>query len=75
MLYLGMSAEYIKNSKDENNHLKASVKNNIPNPKRVDINQLLNRVRKEQEKKNRTNLIFLGLIFSLIFVVGIILSL
>ena len=69
-----MSAENIKNSIDENNHLKAADKNNILNPKRVDINQLLNRVRKEQEKKNSTNLIFLGLIFSLIFVVGIILS-
>ena len=69
-----MSAENIKNSIDENNHLKVADKNNTPNPKRVDINQLLNRVRKEQDKKNRTNFIFLGLIFSLISVVGIILS-
>jgi len=41
---------------------------------RVDINILLNRARKTQNKENRTNLVFLGLIFSLIFVVGIILS-
>ena len=74
MLYLGMSAEYIKNSKDENNHLKASVKNNIPNPKRVDINQLLNRVRKEQEKQRRINLVFIGLTLLLIFISGLILS-
>ena len=41
---------------------------------RVDINILLNRARKEKEKETRTNFIFLGLILSLISVVGLILS-
>jgi|TARA_X000001036_G_scaffold288214_1_gene267776 hypothetical protein len=41
---------------------------------RVDINILLNRARKEKEKETRTNLIFLGLILSLVSVVGLILS-
>ena len=41
---------------------------------RVDINILLNRARKEKEKENLTNLVFIGLTLSLIFVVGIILS-
>ena len=41
---------------------------------RVDINILLNRARKVKEKENRTNLVFGGLIVSLIFVVGLILS-
>ena len=41
---------------------------------RVDINILLNRARKEKEKETRTNLVFGGLIVSLIFVVGLILS-
>ena len=41
---------------------------------RVDINILLNRARKEKEKETRTNLIFLGLILSLVCVVGLILS-
>jgi hypothetical protein len=41
---------------------------------RVDINILLNRARKIQEKETRTNLIFGGLIVSLIFIVGLILS-
>ena len=41
---------------------------------RVDINILLNRARKIQEKETRTNLIFAGLIVSLIFIVGLILS-
>ena len=41
---------------------------------RVDINILLNRARKMKEKETRTNLVFLGLTVSLIFVVGLILS-
>ena len=41
---------------------------------RVDINILLNRARKVKEKETRTNLVFLGLTVSLIFVVGLILS-
>jgi len=41
---------------------------------RVDINILLNRARKEKEKETRTNLVFAGLIVSLIFIVGLILS-
>ena len=41
---------------------------------RVDINILLNRARKEKEKETLTNLVFIGLTLSLIFVVGIILS-
>ena len=41
---------------------------------RVDINILLNRARKVKEKETLTNLVFLGLTLSLIFVVGLILS-
>ena len=41
---------------------------------RVDINILLNRARKVKEKENLTNLVFVGLTLSLIFVVGLILS-
>ena len=41
---------------------------------RVDINILLNRARKEKEKETRTNLVFAGLIFCLIFVAGLIFS-
>ena len=41
---------------------------------RVDINILLNRARKEKERETRTNLVFIGLTVSLIFVVGLILS-
>ena len=41
---------------------------------RVDINILLNRARKVKEKETRTNLVFTGLIVSLMFVVRLILS-
>ena len=41
---------------------------------RVDINILLNRARKVKEKETLTNLVFVGLTLSLIFIVGIILS-
>jgi len=41
---------------------------------RVDINILINRVRKEKEKETKTNLVFGALIVCLIFVVGLILS-
>ena len=41
---------------------------------KVDINVLLNRARKEKEKENLTNLVFVGLMSCLIIVAGIILS-
>ena len=41
---------------------------------RVDINILLNRARKVKEKETLTNLVFVGLTLSLIFVFGLILS-
>ena len=41
---------------------------------RVDINILLNRARKVKEKETITNFVFGGLIVSLIFIVGLILS-
>ena len=46
----------------------------VSSPSRVDINILLNRARKVKEKETLTNLVFVGLTLSLIFVVGIILS-
>ena len=41
---------------------------------RVDINVLLDRARKVQEKENFSRLIFVGLTLCLIFIVGMILS-
>ena len=41
---------------------------------RVDINELLARVRKEREKESKTNIVFFGLFASLMLVIGILLS-
>jgi len=46
----------------------------VSSSRRVNINTLLNRARKERKKETLTNLVFIGLILSLVFVVGIILS-
>jgi len=50
------------------------IQNEEVSSKRVDINVLLNRARKTQEKETRTNLVLAGLGLSLVFVVGLILS-
>ena len=47
----------------------------INNKQKVDINILLNRVRHEKKKERKENLLFLGLIGSVIVVTGIIASL
>jgi hypothetical protein len=55
-------------------HLKTSQKSEEVISGRVDINVLLDRARKVQEKENFTKLIFIGLTLCLIFIVGMILS-
>ena len=47
----------------------------IKHQEKVDINILLNRVRHEKKKEKKENLLFLGLIGSVIVVTGIIASL
>ena len=47
----------------------------INRQQKVDINILLNRVRHEKKKERKENLLFLGLIGSVIVVTGIIASL
>ena len=47
--------------------------NKIPN--RVDINKLLSRVRSEERKQKKENLVFFGVISSIIVATGIIASL
>ena len=76
MFYGSMSAEKIISTKINTlPSLTTSEKNEeVSSSGRVDINILLNRARKVKEKETRTNLVFLGLVVSLIFVVGLILS-
>ena len=76
MFIYSMSAEKIINTEiNELPTLATPQKSEeVSSSGRVDINILLNRARKIKEKETRTNLVFAGLILSLIFIVGIILS-
>ena len=49
-------------------------KEEVSSSGRVDINILLNRARKVREKETLTSLVFLGLIVSVLFIIGLILS-
>ena len=71
-----MSAEKIINTKVNNLPSLATpeLSEEVSSSGRVDINILLNRARKVEEKETLTNLVFVGLTLSLIFVVGLILS-
>ena len=71
-----MSAEKIINTQVNNLPSLATLEKSeeVSSAGRVDINILLNRARKVKEKETLTNLVFLGLTLSLIFVVGLILS-
>ena len=55
---------------------RSSDPNNFTNVKKskVDINELLNKIRVEKSKKKRENYIFLGLICTVIAVTGILAS-
>jgi hypothetical protein len=71
-----MSAEKIINTRVDNlsSLVTPEKSEEVSSSGRVDINVLLNRARKVKEKETRTNLVFVGLTLSLIFVVGLILS-
>ena len=69
-----MSAEKIVVEKHSLNLLKTPEVIEKKIPRRVDINDLLARVREEKKKESKVNLVFFSLFVSLILVVGIILS-
>ena len=70
-----MSAEKIISTEINNLlPLSTSEKSEEVKPKRVDINDLLDRARKKNKKENFVNLIFLSVSVALILIVGIILS-
>ena len=71
-----MSAEKIINTQANDPPTLATPEQSekVSSSGRVDINILLNRARKVKEKETLTNLVFVGLTLSLIFVVGLILS-
>ena len=71
-----MSAEkkFSSGMSDLSSFVTAEKSDEVSSSGRVDINILLNRARKVREKETITNLVFIGLTLSLIFVAGIILS-
>ena len=71
-----MSSEKIINTQVNNLPSQATPEKSeeVSSSGRVDINILLNRARKVKDKETLTNLVFVGLTLSLIFVVGLILS-
>ena len=60
-------------NRDQVNHHMISSRSS-PN-RRVDINDLLSRVRDDEKKQKKENLVFFGLIASVIVITGIIASL
>ncbi len=70
-----MSAEKINNSEIQDlPPLKTPFSREEESPKRVDINDLLARARKKNERENLGNIVFLGFFVVVICTVGIILS-
>tara|TARA_A100001011_G_C13929807_1_gene682672 strand:- start:239 stop:472 length:234 start_codon:yes stop_codon:yes gene_type:complete len=77
MIILDMSGE--QTIKVDNN-IKTSSINITSKPKlnvsgRVDINNLMSKVREEERKQKKENLVFFGLISSVIVITGVIASL
>ena len=62
-------------STEVNSLEKQSEHSKVSHQQKVDINILLNRVRHEKKRERKENLLFLGLIGSVIVVTGIIASL
>ena len=69
-----MSTEKIIYEEQNQPVLKTPILSEVKFNGRVDINDLLARVRKEKNKVNKENFVFFGLISALVLVVGIILS-
>ena len=69
-----MSAEKITNNKETDIPLNVLELNETVSSGRVDINHLLARVRKQEKRDNKTNLIFVFMLASLVLIIGILLS-
>ena len=62
-------------SLNNKNHLENHFENKKNSKPKVDINQLLNRVRDEKKKERKENLLLLSLVGSVIVITGVIASL
>lgn len=73
-----MSGEQItSNNEIENTSARSEIENKPSTTKngRVDINDLLSKVREEKKKQRKENLVFFGLVSSVIVITGVIASL
>ena len=78
MFNLGMSGEQlaVEKSIETPNNLDFQTKiEKIKVPGRVDINKLLQKVRDEQKQQKKENLVFFGLVSSVVVITGLIASL
>ena len=71
-----MSGEQITNNSVETQNMKGELHSlkNSPREKRVDINDLLNKVRSAQKKEKIESTIFFSLVAAVIVVTGVIIS-
>ena len=71
-----MSGEQITNNSVETQNMEGELHSlkNSSKKKRVDINNLLNKVRKAQKKEKMESTIFFGLVAGLIVITGLIVS-
>ena len=69
-----MSSEKTINNGEDNLAALMTPKEGNKSSGRVDINNLIARVRLEKQKENKTNMIFLSLVVCLLVIVGTILS-
>ena len=74
VVYMSAEKKFSSEASDLDSFVITEKSEEVSSSGRVDINILLNRARKIKEKETITNLVFIGLTLSLIFVVGIILS-
>ena len=78
MINLGMSGENLAEVQHNVETPNKIVETSVPRtkiPGRVDINNLMSKVREEERKQKKENLVFFGLISSVIVITGIIASL
>ena len=69
-----MSGEQVTNNSINNQNYEGNIESNKNSKKKVDINNLLNRVRANQKKEKLESTIFFSLVAAVIVITGIIIS-
>ena len=69
-----MSGEQVTNNSINNQNYEGNIESNKNSKKKVDINNLLNRVRANQKKEKLESTIFFTLVAAVIVITGVIIS-